>query len=359
MKQTLALTPTSSPVCPLIAIGIDGGGTHSLAVAVDSTGRTLAMAEAGSLNFFGAGLPTARRNLKKLVSLLRRRLRPGTKFSRIVVGCAALFSDATKPEAARLCRGLLPLGRTRVLSDCQTAGFGATLGRPGVVVIAGTGSIVLARNRAGQLTRVGGWGHVLGDAGSAYWIAVESVKAAIAAEEGLGPKTGLGRIIRRWFGAKTLTGIVPAIHRPEFAKEDLAALSGHLARSAGRSDGVFRSICWRAGRELAAQARTALRRARLERRLPAVWLIGGVLTNNTLVRASLLAALKESCVIRLEAPRLPPVLGAAAMALVDSGAELTPEIVANLAAPTRPCPHAAVLHASGWRQRLGRAQFSS
>ena len=64
-----------------------------------------------------------------------------------------------------------------------------------MVVIAGTGSIVLARNRAGQLTRVGGWGHVLGDAGSAYWIAVESVKAAIAADACTLPVIELNRLL--------------------------------------------------------------------------------------------------------------------------------------------------------------------
>src|SRR5207245_1528157 len=99
--------------------------------------------------------------------------------------------EAAKAEKEELCRGILPLDRTRVVSDCRTAGFGATLGRPGVVIIAGTGSIVLAQNEAGKLVRVGGWGHLLGDAGSAYWIARESVKVAIASEEGLDSKSSL------------------------------------------------------------------------------------------------------------------------------------------------------------------------
>src|SRR5438309_7714334 len=145
-------------------IGLDGGGTHSLAIAVDSAGRKLAAAKAGSLNFLGSGLPSARRNLKKLAESLVREL---SQIDRIVVGCAALFSDATKAEKENLCRGILPLERTRVVSDCQTACFGATLGRPGTVIIAGTGSIALAQNEAGQHKRVGGWGHIVGDAGSA------------------------------------------------------------------------------------------------------------------------------------------------------------------------------------------------
>ncbi|HXU16635.1 MAG TPA: BadF/BadG/BcrA/BcrD ATPase family protein, partial [Terriglobales bacterium] len=206
-----------------VYIGIDGGGTHSFAVGVDSTGRRLATAEAGSLNLFGAGLPTARRSLKRLSESLERQLTPKTQIDRIVVGCAALFSDATNAEKEKLCGGILPLARTRVVSDCQTACFGATLGRPGVVIIAGTGSIVLAQNDDGQQQRVGGWGHILGDAGSAYWMAVEAVKAAIAAEEGT--KSRLGRFVRQWFKVKKLTEVVPIIHRSDFTKERFAMLA--------------------------------------------------------------------------------------------------------------------------------------
>src|SRR5439155_2424932 len=200
-------------------IGIDGGGTHSFAIAVDLAGKRSATAAAGSLNFFGSGLPSARQNLKMLIGSLKRQLRPKTPIDRIVVGCAALFADAANAEKKNLCRGILPLQRTRVVSDCQTACFGATLGRPSVVIIAGTGSIVVAQNEKGQRERVGGWGHILGDAGSAYWMAVEAIKAAIAADEGLGPATRLGRLVRQWFKVKKLTEVVPIIHGPEFTKE--------------------------------------------------------------------------------------------------------------------------------------------
>jgi len=310
-------------------IGIDGGGTHSFAVGVDWSGRMLATAKAGSLNFFGAGLPTARRHLKRLRESLERQLPPKTQIDRIVVGCAALFSDATKAEKEELCRGIPPLERTRVVSDCQTACFGATLGRPGVVIIAGTGSIVVAQNEAGQKQRVGGWGHILGDAGSAYWMAVEAVKAAIAAEEGT--KTRLGRFVRQWFKVKKLTEVVPIIHDSEFTKERFAMLASHLARKVGGRDTAFRDICQRGAKELAAQALAAVKLARLKTRPLPVYLIGGVLTNNKLVRAGLVMALKKACPVRIAKPRLSPLLGAAALALGDAGVALTADVVANLA----------------------------
>jgi len=314
-----------------VFIGIDGGGTHSFAVAVDSSGKLLAAARAGSLNFFSSGLPTARRNLKMLVGLLERQLPPNIQCKRAVVGCAALFSGASKSEQEKLCHGILPLARTRVVSDCQTACFGATLGEPGVVIISGSGSIVLAQNEVGKSRRVGGWGHILGDPGSAYWIALESVRAAIAAEEGLGLKTSLGRAIRRWFKVKKLTEIVPAIYRPDFAKEELAALAERVAKEVAGRDAVFCDICRRAGRELASQALAAARLARLKACPLPVYLVGGVLARNSLVRANLVAALKKSWPVRIEEPRLSPLSGAAAMALRDAGVEVTDRVVATIA----------------------------
>ena len=312
-----------------VYIGLDGGGTNSFAVGVDSTGRSLARAEAGSLNFFGAGLPTARRSLKKLSDALERQLPPKTQIDRIVVGCAALFSDATKAEKEKLCRGILPLERTRVVSDCQTACFGATLGRPGVVIIAGTGSIVVAQNEDGQRQRVGGWGHILGDAGSAYWMAVEAVKAAIAAEEGT--KTCLGRFVCQWFKVKKLAEIVPIIHGSDFTKERFAMLASHLARKVGGRDTAFRDICQRGAKELASQALAAVKSARVKTRPLPVYLVGGVLANNELVRAGLVTALKNSCAVRIAKPRLSPLLGAAALALGDAGIKLKAGVVSNLA----------------------------
>jgi N-acetylglucosamine kinase len=190
---------------------------------------------------------------------------------------------------------------------------------------------VLAQNEAGQHKRVGGWGHILGDEGSAYRIAVEAVKAAIAAEEGLGPKTNLGRFIRQWFKVKKLTEVVPIIHDPEFTKERLAMLAGHLARKVGGRDAAFREICQRAARELASQALAAVKLARVKTRPLPVYLVGGVLANNSLVRGCLVTALKNSCPVRIVKPRLSPLLGAAALALGDARVELTVNVVSKLA----------------------------
>ena len=314
-----------------MAIGIDGGATHSVGVAVGANGIVIGTARAGSLNFLGSGLDTARRNLKRLVGELNRRLNGRQSMNAAVVGCAALFSDATPTEKKLLCGGILPLSRTRVVSDCQTAYFGATLGDPGVVVISGTGSIVLARNARGRFGRVGGWGHLLGDEGSAYWIAREAVRAAVAAEEGRGPKTRLGEEVRRWFAVKRLTDLVSEFYQPGLTKDEFASLAGRLSGKLLNRDPVFRDICRRAGQELAAQTFTAVKRAGVKARPLPVRIVGGVLTGNSVVRRSFTRGLRRRLPIRIVESKLSPVLGAAGMALSDCGIRLSPVTVANLA----------------------------
>jgi len=313
-----------------VFIGIDGGGTHSAGVAVDRNGVVRATARAGSLNFLSSGTPVARRNLKRLIATLLKRSGKSYSIERTTIGCSALFTGATPAEKRLLCRGILPLHRTQVVSDSQTAYFGATLGSPGMVVIAGTGSIMLACNERGRFVSVGGWGHWLGDEGSAWWIAVESIKAAIAAEEGRGPKTRLGPAIQRRFQVSRLHELVPRIHQPEFSKDRLAALAGDLAATALAGDRAFAAVCRRAGHELAAQAVAAVRSAGLKSRPIPVFLLGSVVTRNATVRNSLIRQLRTRLKVRIDQPKLDAVHGAAAMSLMDAGIPLTPALVARL-----------------------------
>jgi len=322
----------------LVHLGIDGGATHSFAVAITPDGRVLASTRAGSLNFFGSGMAETRRSLERLVGTLEQSLPGGTEFGKAVVGCAALFGEATPAERKSLCVGLLSLERTRVISDCMTAYFGAALGQQGVLVISGTGSIVVAQNERGRSAQVGGWGHLLGDEGSAWWIAREALRAAIAASEGRGPRTDLVEAVCRRFKVKELPDIIPILHDPATTKEKFATLAKVLSENSRSDDTVFADILTQAGRALAAQALAVIRSADLKSRPVPVYLVGSVVTKNPLVRESLLASLQEHFPVRVETPQLPPVLGAAAMALREADIALTPEVVANLRGARLPQP---------------------
>lgn len=313
-----------------IVIGIDGGGTYSFGVAVDRVGKVLARSRSGSLNFFGSGLAQSRRNLNELVKSLQVQLPLGTSLQRVVIGSAALSIEATPEQKQQFCRNIVPLEQTRLVSDCITAHSGVCLGKPGVLVVAGTGSIVLAKSEAGQFCQVGGWGHILGDEGGAYWISVEAIKAAIAAAEGFGPETALIAELCRLLEVKELSEIIPIIYQPTFTKEKIAALSQAFATQACADDPVFLDICRRAGEALAAQALAAVDGCGLTTSPVPVYINGSVLKNNVAVRASMLEHMARSRPVTLEKPRLLPLLGAAALALTDAGIPLDDAVIENL-----------------------------
>src|SRR5262249_25683521 len=159
----------------------------------------------------------------------------------------------------------------------------------------------------------------LGDEGSAYWIAREAMRAALAATEGRGPTTSLVPWVSRWFQVQTLSAIIPLVHNPLFTKERFASLSRFLAQEMDPGDEVFRHIRCRAGQDLAAQARAVIEQVGLKARPIPVYLIGGVVENDALVRQSLLDSLLAVAPVAAKSAHLPPALGAAALALADSG----------------------------------------
>ncbi len=310
-----------------VMIGIDGGATYSFGVAVNREGRVLASSRSGSLYFFGASLGESRRNLTDLIRTMEVQLPLGHFSERVVMGNAALFMEASEREKEVLCRGIVPLDRTRVVGDSITTFHGASLGQPGILVLCGTGSIVLIQNEEGQYFQTGGWGHILGDEGGGYWIAVQSIRAAIAAVDGRGPQTGLIGEICRWFEVKELGEIVPLIYTPKFSKDKLAALSEHLASALKEEDPGFNEVCRRGGEKLARQTLAGASLLGLRMDTVPLYLHGGVMAKNRIVREALVDGLAQHLPIRVAEPALQPILGAALMAMIGAGVVPTSDIV--------------------------------
>jgi len=323
--------PTPGPTSTPVVIGIDGGATYSYGVAVDYSGTALATAKAGSLNFFGTSLQEARRSLTQLVQTLETSLPLGNRLVQTVIGSAALFSEATPREKELLCRGIVPLEATRLVSDVMTAYHAAGLGRPGVLIVGGTGSSFLARNEEGEFAQVGAWGHLIGDEGSAYWIGRECIRAAIAAAEGSGPATCLLDVVLSWFDVKVLTEIVPIIYQPKYSKDRFAALAGYAAQHADPADPLWIDICRRAGKDLARQALAAIRLVNLRTRPAPVWLNGSVVRHNALVQDAVQQTMRAELPVVFEPMLLAPLLGAAALALDAAGIRTDRSLVNRLA----------------------------
>lgn len=210
----------------MILVGVDAGGTGSRAVVVED------------------GVVVDRRDLGPINVLLHAdaldRLADAVTHAGAAaagLGLAGLRSDEHGREiAADLERRTG--ARIAVGDDTDAALAGAFEGKPGIVVIAGTGSGAAGRAATGPTVRVGGHGYLLGDEGGGYWIGREAVRAAMRGADGTGPPTALTAMVRRAFDS--LTGAEQQVHQHPTDRELLSRLVPAVAALLG--DGEARRI---------------------------------------------------------------------------------------------------------------------
>ena len=264
-------------------LGVDGGQSSTYALIGDASGRVLGAGRGGPSNHVAASEGRA-------------------KFTSAIQGCLAAACanaglDATAIHFASACLGfsggpadkeailqeILPSDRTMVTHDALIALSGATCGEPGLIVIAGTGSIAFGRNAAGKTARAGGWGYVFGDEGGGFYIVRQAVRAALRFEEGWGGPSSLRRIFLDATGASDVNELLHRFYTPEFPRPRLAAFAKQVDDAAENGDAIAREILNDAARELAAIA-AAVRGQLFEKAEPArVAYIGGVFRSRTVL----------------------------------------------------------------------------
>jgi glucosamine kinase len=231
-----------------------------------------------------AGIRTDEDLLPQLAAVARATLTdsPGAADT-LAAGVSGLTAAAAHPDAlARLVEGTGI--RSVVLAHDSTTSFLGALGEErGAVVAAGTGVVTLAVGAAG-IARVDGWGYLMGDAGSGYWIGREALDAVMRAYDGRGPATALADVVReRW---PELPDAYLDLQADEKKVSVVASFAESVARLALAGDPTAASISRRAGRELATSAVASLTRVGLDAAsAPAVCAIGGVFRSAVLREA--------------------------------------------------------------------------
>ena len=308
-----------------ILIGIDGGGTHSTAVAAYPDGRIAAVAYGGGLNFHNIGVEIVRQRLEEMVAELCAAA--GCEAEEICVGMSALDAPADADTLAQFTAGVFREGQLDLQSDAYIALMGFTLGRPGVIVICGTGSMLLMLDGAGCQHAAGGWGYLLGDAGSGYTLAREGLLAAIDYAEGLGPATPLLADALGYFQADAPRGIIDRVYAPEATPDQLAGFARWVLTRAREGDPVALEILSRNMKRLARHA------AHLVDRVPeagCVGLYGGIFGHSELARECFtreLAALAPAA--EVHTLEYPPELGAL-IHLMRKRGSLTDEVLTRM-----------------------------
>lgn len=264
-------------------VGVDIGGTGTRVALADATGKVLRIQEAGPGNPVRVGpakaLEHLRAGLKKVFLDLPSPWR---------VGAAAVgMAGRSHPSAEGVVRAAFSefaMPERRLLSDDGQIALDAAFGdAPGILVMAGTGSGACAQGPLGSF-RVGGFGPVIGDEGSAHAIGVAAVRAITRAEDGRGPKTLLAERILATLQhpAPRMLPFLVAQDRIDFAS--LFPLVDGVARE---GDDVAQALLRAAGADLAELARAAGRRSGVPAGSP-VATAGSILGHSLAVRDALL-----------------------------------------------------------------------
>lgn len=239
-----------------------------------------------------------------------------------------LGMTGSHPQVGVVSQALFPRANIQLYHDAVTALAGASLAKPGVVVIGGTGAVAYGRLESGAEARSSGWGYVMGDEGSGYWIGVEAIRAACKASDGRGDPTTLLQRIPEHLQMDDLRALHRRIYAQGIARSEIAALAAITADAAQDGDAVACQLLQRAGQELAQAALAVIvRLGRLEAGLP-IYYTGGVFQAGTLILDAFgVAVASRSPHSSIHAPAFSPAVGALFLALRAAGVELNPPVV--------------------------------
>ncbi len=285
-------------------LGIDGGQSGTTALVGDEAGRIVGIGRGGPCN-----------PVSNCEAALEQCVREAASEASFECACFGFSGGFENKEA--IARRIVRAKNYVFAHDALIALAGAAAGEPGIVVIAGTGSMAYGRNAEGRTARAGGWGFAFGDEGGAFDIVRQSLRAALRFEEGWGPPTALRDALLSATGASGANNLLHRFYTDEFPRARIAALAKIVDETA-QSDAIAKDILNGAAQSLAMYA-SAVRSTLFKAGEPAIVShIGGVFRSRAvLARFQTLMELEESN--RVQPPRFGPAAGALMEAYRSSG----------------------------------------
>lgn len=305
-------------------LGVDGGGTKTAFTCIDANRQVVAEAVGGTSYHLQVGLDGALAVLRDGVAEICRQLAiTPADFGFAFFGLPAYGEDRlVDPLLERACGTILGHDRYRCGND-MVCGWAGSLGcSDGINLVAGTGSIGYGE-RCGRRARVGGWGELFSDEGSAYWIALKGLNAFTRMSDDRTPHGPLRDLFRSSLNLTDDIEICAKLMGPSaMNRDEIAALAPLISTAAAQGDAAAGEILEEAAKELAAMAVTLRRALAFPDHEDAnlSW-SGGVLVHQPIVRDRLTRALDRAGGFRLVEPLHPPSLGAALYALKNAAPE--------------------------------------
>ncbi len=312
-------------------LGVDGGGTKMLGVLATLDGTVVKKHRSGPASYHAVGIDEVEKNLREILDVL-----VAGNIDQIKACCLG-FSGCGRPSDYDILNPMLKkvgiYHKTDLFGDMAVGLMGGALEPKGVIVIAGTGSIVYGIGDDGVAKRAGGYGHWFADEGSGFRIAHKALRAILMAFDGRVKPVSFAEPALKQLGLKHPNELIlwaTQKNKEGTIKTDIAAIAPLIIKAAEKRDPVARAILKEEIAEIALAVKTVVKGLKTKG-LPKVILVGGVVENNPSYFKAMKSAIRKQVKgIQVTAPKASPAVGAVIGAARRAGIVLSPEFIKKL-----------------------------
>jgi len=304
-----------------VVVAVDGGQSSTLALVAAPDGHILGTGLAGPSNHIHelGGMERLHNALHQSITAALQHA--GRTINDVTHVCLGMTGAAD--IAQQIVQQMIPAAAVQSYYDMVTALAGASVAQPGVVVIAGTGSVAYGRLADGREARAGGWGWLIGDEGSAFSIGRAALQAAAHAADRRGEPTVLLQRLVDYFQMPSFWDLRNALYTPAITRAQIAGLAALVTAAAQAGDTVAIGLLDQAGRDLAAIAVGVIKQLGMLDTGMTVYTTGGVFKAGSLVLTPFRDAIRaQSPASAAREATFSPIIGGLLLALKAAGRPL-------------------------------------
>lgn len=276
-------------------IGIDGGGTKTALKLSDEKGDIVLSMEGGPCNINSMGKEAVAKMLKELLNDTLEEAKLSMEDIKVLcIGTAGVDRPSDKAIMEDIIRAAGFTGKTIITNDAVTALYGGVGGAEGVILISGTGSICYGRNSEGETKRAGGWGHLIGDEGSGYYIGINAINRIARAHDGVEERTVMSDLILEHLKLENASGLIEYVYRSGAGKSEIASLARLVDEAYAQGDSIAEEILFKAAFELFLISKAVIDSLKLNSKKATLAVNGSVIEKNQCISSEFKRLMKRN-----------------------------------------------------------------
>ncbi len=311
-------------------LGIDGGQSHTEAIIAGEKGNVLGRGTGGASNH--AEIPGGRERLQNAIvdsvgAALKNANLPD--LSEMIFASAHCGMTGGAIYKREIIGAIVKAEKLTVGHDAPTALFGATAGKPGIVVIAGTGAVVFGVNETGETARAGGLGYLFSDEGSGFWLAAQMIRLAVKEHDGLVEDYGVLKLVLDFFGRGKIREITDDFYNGKISRREVAALAECAHLAAAKDNQAIREQIFYGVGVLTDSVESVAKKLKFQSNFP-VATIGGMFRAPLMNEYFKSSLAKKVPLAEFVKPCFGPAVGALLLSYKQAEIKITEELLSNL-----------------------------